>query len=93
MLCFTTNRQLLRTVRIMRFEIMASIDKLRQEIQQFVQETKAREASFQSRLDAAVQKALEDDEVKDSAALQELIDEINAMRQELPPVEFEPSNQ
>lgn len=68
-------------------KIMAQIDDILAVFRQFVADLKAREQSVQARIDAAVAKALADDEIKDSAAAQVLADEIAAARTEFPPVE------
>lgn len=68
-------------------KIMAQMDEILAVFRQFVADLKAREQNVQARIDAAVAKALADDEIKDTAAAQTLADEIAAARTEFPPVE------
>lgn len=64
---------------------------LRTDVENFVAASNAREQEFQTRLDAAVAKAMADDEIKDSAAIKALQDEIAAIRGEFPKPVFTPS--
>lgn len=82
-----TNDRLLRS-------IMASIDDVKKAFANYQSTVEKMIAENKADNQAAIDKALADDEIKDSAAFQTLVEEITTANDKLvpPPTPFEPSN-